>query len=95
MVDYVYVATQDHSNQTPAPTSSYWDVVTTGYNNRGEYSGATAYKTGDVVRYGGNTYEAILDATGISCLDTGYWKLLVEGFNFRSTWVNSHALSSE
>ena len=87
---YVYIAIQDQapaSPHTPAPGSAWWNVLTTGYNNRGEYSGATAYKTGDVVRYGGNTYEAILDTTGNTPVDTGYWKLLAEGLKFRSTWV--------
>ena len=31
----------------------------------GTYVGSTAYKTGDVVRYGGHTYVAKQDATGV------------------------------
>ena len=52
---YVYVNATPSSGNTPTD-DSYWDVVTTGFNNTGEYSHGTTYKTGDVVKYGGNSY---------------------------------------
>jgi hypothetical protein len=49
---YIYVNDEEASGQTPTD-NAYWDVITTGYNNRGDYSHGTSYKTGDVVNYGG------------------------------------------
>ena len=52
---------KNRHGQTPAD-NSYWDVITTGFNSVGVYSHGTAYKTGDTVQYGGNSYVCILDA---------------------------------
>jgi hypothetical protein len=60
---YVYVNSTPAAGQTPTD-NSYWDVITTGYNNTGEYNHATTYKTGDVVNYGGYVYVANTNHTG-------------------------------
>jgi hypothetical protein len=60
----------------------------------GDYSHGTTYKTGDVVRYGGNSYVAIANHTNEYPANTDgttnstYWELVVKGFNyhFRSTY---------
>ena len=87
---YVYINSTPASGQTPTD-NSYWDVVTTGYNNTGEYSHGTEYKTGDVVKYGGNSYVAnanhtnqypAVQATGAT--NTSYWDLIVKGFDYQS-----------
>jgi len=87
---YVYVNSTPSSGNTPTD-DSYWDIITTGYNNTGTYSHGTTYKTGDVVRYGGNTYVATtnhssqypaVQATGAT--NTSYWELVVSGLKYIS-----------
>ena len=82
---------EEASGQTPAD-NAYWDVVTTGFNATGVYSHGTAYKTGDTVQYGGNSYVCILDATNqrpaadADAVNSTYWKQVVGGFNWRGTY---------
>nr|BAR36629.1 phage tail fiber-like protein [uncultured Mediterranean phage uvMED] len=94
---YVYVNSTPSSGNTPTD-NSYWDVVTTGFNNTGDYVHATTYKTGDVVRYGGNSYVANANAQGNYPANTNgttnssYWDLLVKGFDYQSAAFNSATL---
>ncbi len=91
---YVYVNSTPASGQTPTD-NTYWDIVTTGYKNTGDYSHGTAYKTGDVVRYGGNTYVANANATSQYPANTNgttnssYWELVISGFKFISGGYSS------
>ena len=91
---YVFIADEEASGQTPADNAT-WDVVTTGFNATGVYSHGTAYKTGDTVQYGGNSYVCILDATNqrpaltSGAVNSTYWKVVVEGFKWRGTYSNS------
>jgi hypothetical protein len=86
---YVYVNSTPAAGQTPTD-NSYWDVITTGFNNTGEYSHGTTYKTGDVVKYGGNSYVANANHTNQypantdGTTNTSYWDLIVKGFDFQS-----------
>jgi hypothetical protein len=88
---YVWINDEESSGQTPAD-NSYWDVVTTGFNATGVYSHGTAYKTGDTVQYGGNSYVCILSATNerpaaaTGAVNSTYWKQVVGGFNWRGTY---------
>jgi len=86
---YVYVNATPSSGNTPTD-NSYWDVVTTGFNNTGEYVELATYKTGDVVKYGGNSYVANANHTSQFPANTdgttnsSYWDLLVKGFDYQS-----------
>ena len=86
---YVYVNATPASGQTPTD-NSYWDIITTGYKNQGTYSHGTAYKTGDVVKYGGNSYVANANHTNQYPANTdgstnsSYWDLIVSGLNYRT-----------
>ena len=86
---YVYVNATPAAGQTPTD-NSYWDVVTTGYNNVGTFSYGAAYKTGDVVQYGGYVYVANANHTNEYPANTDgstnsdYWNLLVKGFDYQS-----------
>ena len=88
---YVFIADEEASGQTPADNST-WDVVTTGFNATGVYVHGTAYKTGDTVQYGGNSYVAILSNTNEypsqadGSVNSTYWKIVVEGFKWRGTY---------
>jgi hypothetical protein len=86
---YVYVNSTPSAGNTPTD-NSYWDVITTGYNNTGEYNHGTTYKTGDVVNYGGNSYVANTNHTNQYPANTdgttnsSYWDLVVKGFDYQS-----------
>jgi len=88
---YVYINTTPASGQTPTD-NSYWDVLTTGFKTTGDYSHGTTYKTGDVVKYGGNSYVCIANHTNqypaqtTGATDTSYWNLITTGFYYRSTY---------
>ena len=88
---YVFINAEEGLGHTPAD-NSYWDVVTTGFNSTGVYSHGTAYKTGDTVQYGGNSYVCILSATNEypsatdGTVNATYWKIVVEGFKWRGTY---------
>ena len=85
---YVYVNATPAAGQTPTD-NAYWDVVTTGYKQTGVYSHGTAYKTGDVVRYGGNSYVALANHTNQYPANTdgttnsSYWELIIRGFDYQ------------
>src|SRR5210317_1057145 len=87
---YVYVNATPSSGQTPTD-NSYWDVITTGYNNTGVYSHGTSYKTGDVVQYGGYVYVANANHTNQypsntdGTTNSSYWDLIVKGFDYQSS----------
>jgi len=86
---YVYVNSTPSSGNTPTD-NSYWDIITTGYNNTGNYVHATTYKTGDVVNYGGYVYVANTNGVGNYPANTdgttnsSYWDLIVKGFDYQS-----------
>jgi len=91
---YVYVNSTPSAGNTPTD-NSYWDVITTGYNNTGDFSFGTAYKTGDVVNYGGNVYVAVNNhsneypANTDGTTNTTNFNLLVKGFNYRTGGYNA------
>jgi hypothetical protein len=86
---YVYVNATPSQGNTPTD-NSYWDVITTGYNNRADYVHGSSYSTGDVVRYGGNSYvtdtnhSSQYPANTDGTTNTDYWALLVKGFDYQT-----------
>jgi len=92
---YIYVNDEESAGQTPTD-NAYWDVITTGYNQTGDFAYGTSYKTGDVVKYGGNSYVVkanhsneypAVQATGAT--NNTYFDLLVKGFDYQSGGYNS------
>jgi len=91
---YIYVNTEEASGNTPTD-DSYWDVITTGYNNVGGFTYGNSYKTGDVVQYGGNSYVSKTNNTnqrpvtlqsGSYQTNTTHWSLNIEGISNRGTY---------
>ena len=84
---YVYINTTPSAGQTPTD-NSYWDVLTTGFKTTGDYSHGTTYKTGDVAKYGGNSYVCIANHTNQypantdGTTNTSYWNLITTGFRY-------------
>src|SRR5210317_2450605 len=91
---YVYVNSTPSAGNTPTD-NSYWDVITTGYNNTGEYNFSTSYKTGDVVRYGGYSYVSVTNHSGQypsntdGTVNSSYWELIIKGFDYQLDAYNS------
>jgi hypothetical protein len=82
-----YVANANHSGQYPAVqatgavNSSYWNLVTTGFNYRSTYSSVTTYNIGDVVRYVSSSYVQLKDRqlNVEPGTDATVWQLLAQG----------------
>jgi len=88
---YVYVNSTPQSGVTPVDGSD-WNLLNPGFNALGTYSHGTAYKTGDVVQYGGYSMTAIVDNTSVRPFTTSTstvnanWKKLNEGFTWKGTY---------
>ena len=78
------------ASQYQPESSPDWLIAAKGINFAGTWSSAATYKTGDVVRRGGNTYVAILDTTDDGSsqdyLDTSNWELLTVGQQWNNSW---------
>jgi len=101
---YSYVCLTSNFNVLPTvavDSSSAWELIVPGYKLRGDWqdddsTAATQYKTGDVVRSGGNLYIAVRDNAGdLPLEETAYdpgtdspypWQLLVTGKRWRGPW---------
>jgi hypothetical protein len=74
-----------------------WQIAAKGINFKGEWSSDDTYKTGDVVRRGGNTYVALLDTTddgsSLDYLDSSNWELLTVGQNWQNFWQENQRYS--
>ncbi|MAV94529.1 MAG: hypothetical protein CMA31_02440 [Euryarchaeota archaeon] len=71
---YTYTSMTNNTNSKPSVTGVFydgeslqglydWELLTTGYNMRGEWNSTDAYRTGDVVRRYGWVYIAVKDST--------------------------------
>jgi len=76
-----------------------WQIAAKGINFRGDWSATASYKTGDVVRRGGNSYVALLDTdvaadgSTLDYLDNTNWELLVPSQNWRNFWQTNRRYS--
>ena len=88
---YVWINNNEGSGQTPAD-NSYWDVITTGFKALGTYVHGTVYKTGDTIKYGGNSYVCTANntneypAVANGGVNSTYWQIVVEGFFYRGAY---------
>ena len=106
---YTYVALVSNIGIVPTLTDSTntWEAQVLGYTFKGEWTGTDSqtppqpyvYKTGDVVRAGGDLYIAVRTNSNIGpdtrdVYDPGTdepfpWQLLVTGNMFRGPWVDT------
>lgn len=69
-----------------------WSLLSKGNSFLGNWNASTNYKTGQVVRRGGNLYVALIDTeisadgSTLDYLDQSNWEILLEGQNFRGNW---------
>ena len=83
-----YVANDNVFAENPA-SSSKFDLVTSGFNNRGDWGDDSSnqdYRIGDVVRLGGYTYLAIADNQAQRPPNTTYWSRLNQGIEWKNGW---------
>ena len=85
---YTYIAETINTGKQPnSYVGTDWNVVTTGFDVKGEYDNATVYVPGDVVQFGGNTYVKITSsAAGVYPTSTTDWDLVASGLNWRGPW---------
>jgi hypothetical protein len=90
---YTYSSlTTNNINTNPASTPASWAPITTGFKMMGDWSSATAYLVGHVIRYGAYTYVAILDNTNAAPpSNVSSWTLLSTGLMTKGTWTSGTA----
>ena len=79
----------DIPNPVPGgpPTPRDWDILTTGFDVKGEYDNTVIYIPGDVVQFGGNTYVKVsTGSAGVYPISTGDWDLVAAGLNWKGPW---------
>jgi len=90
---YSYAAKTIHTNKQPNQfVNTDWEVITVGFDAKGNYSPSTIYVPGDVVRFGGNTFvKLITSAAGIAPAESGdgaiKWGLITEGLAYKGAWI--------
>lgn len=95
---WLYYATAANNGKPPINSiygsfglENFWTPLSKGSSFKGLWSQGTVYKTGDVVRRGGNLYVAILDtvadASTLDYLDDSNWEILTVGQNWRKEWA--------
>jgi hypothetical protein len=86
-----YVANDNVFAENPA-SSSKFDLVTSGFNNRGDWGDDSSnqdYRIGDVVRLGGYTYLATADNQAQRPPNTTYWSRLNQGIEWKNGWTTA------
>jgi hypothetical protein len=74
-------------NKPITTNSQYWQLFLKGSSFAGDFSDATEYKRGEIVRFGGRQYICIQDTSaGFNPEGTGYWQLYSKGFDWKGAW---------
>jgi len=90
----LWITSQDHTSDATSfenDQATYWSQFVKGFEFEGEWSGATSYQPGDIVKYGGNQYIAKTTHTNSTPTPGTDWDLFTEGFNFVSDWSGATA----
>tara|TARA_B110000503_G_scaffold12801_1_gene17423 strand:+ start:2468 stop:7150 length:4683 start_codon:yes stop_codon:yes gene_type:complete len=92
---YIYTSLTNNINSVPSVNgilqdTGDWELLIASYKFQGEWSAATAYKTGDVVRNNGYVYVARTDhAAGIYPTSTVNWQILITGNQYIGNWFST------
>ena len=91
---YTYVALRRNTGSSPSATGfqkgvGNWDLINSNYRILGEWNDTTSYKTGDVVRHGGNLYAATSDSLNEYPDSSLTWITVVPGSKFRAEWKDN------
>ncbi len=96
----IYICVQGHSSAADFFTDleivpSKWNLVSDGQTWKGDWTTATTYVYGDIVKYGARLYIATAvhtsQATAAAGLeaDIANWDVYAEGLNWKGTWTVS------
>lgn len=69
-------------------STQYWETFVEGFEFEDDWSSLTAYRPGDVVRYGGNQYVSLTNHidTVPTSNENQDWSLFSEGVRFEGSW---------
>jgi len=82
-----YVCNTGHTSQASLyDDESKWTQYNSGFDWKGVYTGGTAYKNNDVVKYGATTYICTEDHTAPANLDETKWDVFASGLEFEDSW---------
>jgi len=82
-----YVCNTGHTSQASLyDDESKWTQYNSGFDWKGVYTGSTAYKNNDVVKYGATTYICTEDHTAPATLDETKWDVFASGLEFEDSW---------
>ena len=93
----VYICSTGHTSQTYLEDDqSKWETfATASFDWKGNWSTATYYKLGDVVRYGATVYRCNDSHTSAATATLGLeddilkWDIVTQSFDYKGTWSNS------
>jgi hypothetical protein len=94
---WLFYSLTNNTNSNPVnsiyqPAVKDWEIISKGINFRGNWNVNVSYKTGDIVRRGGQLFLALLDTdvatdgSSLDYLDSSNWELLNKGQNYRADW---------
>ena len=91
----LWICVQEHTSTAdfPADAALYWETFVEGFEFEDDWSDATTYQPGDVVRYGGNQYVSLTNHTDTVPTEAANtdWNLFTEGFRFEGDWNDATA----
>ena len=95
---YLYVASaNNYASVSPAQDTTNWNILSKAVNFVGTWNADVDYKTGDVVRRGGNLYIATADTThdgsSLDYLDAGNWEVVVTSQSWQGPWAPDNTYS--
>ena len=92
----VYRANTGHTSSTHFSDSySYWDIVNSGIEYKGEWTTETRYKINDVIKYGPSLWKAKSEHTSSATLftydqtsdpSTSKWDIFLPGLEYETIW---------
>ena len=95
---YLYVAAaNNYASVSPSEDATNWNILSKAVNFVGTWDADADYKTGDVVRRGGNLYIATADTThdgsSLDYLDIQNWDLVTSAQSWRNAWAIENTYS--
>ena len=95
---YLYVASaNNYASVSPAQDTTNWNILSKAVNFVGTWNADVDYKTGDVVRRGGNLYISTADTThdgsSLDYLDAGNWEVVVTSQSWQGPWTLGNTYS--
>jgi len=88
----IWICVDEHTSTANfvADAALYWETFVEGFEFEDDWSSATIYQPGDVVRYGGNQYVSLTNHSNQNPVtSTTNWNLFSEGIRFEGAWDNA------